>query len=73
MSSVNGSEPGAEAITTLRTKPRNTLLFRGLGPLVAAVVLFVAMLLIAPSVAPEHIVPVPVGVTTTTVATTVAN
>lgn len=66
MSSTYGSEPGAEAITMLRTKARNTLLFRGLGPLFAAVVLFVLMLLIAPSVAPEHIVPVPVGATTAT-------
>lgn len=71
MPSTYGSETGADAITTLRTKPRNTLLFRGFGPLFAAVVLFVLMLMIAPSVAPEHIVPVPVGATTAT--TTVVN
>src|SRR5205085_4928572 len=80
MSSTNGSVPettpasfsGADAIAALRTKPRNVLLFRGFGPLVAAIVLFLMMLVLAPSVAPEHIVvrPVSGGATTTTVSTT---
>ena len=71
MSSSNGTESGTEAIAALRKKPRNVLLFRGFGPLVAAVVLFVLMLILAPSVAPEHIVPTPVSATST--PSTVAN
>lgn len=60
---------GADAIAALRTKPDNVLLFRGFGPLVAAIVLFVLMLVLAPSVAPEHIVEKPVtNVTTATVS-----
>ena len=72
--SSNGAGPatGTEAIAALRTKPRNVLLFRGFGPLLAGVVLFVLMLWLAPSVAPEHIVEKPVNQTTTTTATTVA-
>ncbi len=42
-----------DAIAALRTKPDNVLLFRGFGPLVAALVLFVLMLVLAPSVAPS--------------------
>jgi hypothetical protein len=73
----NGASPsgesftGADAIAAMRTRPDNVLLFRGFGPLVAAVVLFVLMLLLAPSAAPEHIIERPVTSTTTT--TTVAN
>jgi hypothetical protein len=37
------------------------LLFRGFGTLVAGAALFVLMLVIAPSVAPEHIVDRPVS------------
>jgi len=59
---------GADAIAALRTKPDNVLLFRGFGPLVAGIVLFVLMLMLAPSVAPEHIVEKPVNATPTTVA-----
>lgn len=66
MSSHNGREPMAE----LRERPRNILLFRGFGPLVAGAVLFVLMLFLAPSVAPEHIVPTPVSTTTTTTTST---
>ena len=70
--SNNGHRPaGTEVIATLRAKPRNTLLFRGFGPLVAAVVLLLLMLWLAPSVAPEHVVEKPVNQTSTT-ATTVA-
>ena len=75
MSSDNGHDPGSEAIASLRAKPRNVLLFRGFGPLVAAIVLFVLMLMLAPSNAPEHIVPTPASTTTTstTTSTTVTN
>jgi hypothetical protein len=61
----------------MRDKPRVVLLFGGFGPLVIGLLLFVLMLLYAPSVAPEHIVDkagrvrrVPVAVTTTTVDAT---
>ena len=64
-------------IASMRDKPRIVLLFGGFGPLVVGVILFVLMLLYAPSVAPEHIVDkagavrhVTVAVTTTTVDTT---
>jgi hypothetical protein len=64
-------------IASMRDKPRVVLLFGGFGPLVVGVILFVLMLLYAPSVAPEHIVDkagavrrVPVPVTTTTLDTT---
>jgi hypothetical protein len=72
MVATNGSTPptesftGADAIAQLRTRPTNILLFRGFGPLVAAIVLFVLMLFLAPSIAPEHIVERPVNTTTTT-------
>jgi hypothetical protein len=70
MSSNNGHRPaGTEVIATLRAKPRNTLLVRGFGPLVAAVVLFLLMLWLAPSVAPEHVVEKPVNQTATTATT----
>jgi hypothetical protein len=77
MAGTNGTAPsgesfaGADAIAALRTRPHNVLLFRGFGPLVAAIVLFVLMLFLAPSVAPEHIVERPVVSATT--STTVAN
>jgi len=74
-SNGNGTAPvptesfaGADAIAALRAKPDNVLLFRGFGPLVAGIVLFVLMLMLAPSVAPEHIVEKPVSATSTTVA-----
>ncbi len=60
------NDNGDDAIAALRTRPRNVALFRGFGTLVAGLVLFLLMLWLAPSVAPEHIVQVPV--TTTTVA-----
>jgi hypothetical protein len=63
---------GADAIAALRTKPDNVLLFRGFGPLVAALVLFVLMLVLAPSVAPERIVEKPVTNATPTTAVTPA-
>jgi hypothetical protein len=45
-----------EPLAKLRVRPRNIHLFKGFGPFVAGIVLLVAMLLLAPSVAPEHVV-----------------
>ena len=68
--STNGSTPHVDereaGLTALRTRPENVHLFRGYGPLVVGAILFVLMLLLAPSVAPEQIVEQPVGETTTT-------
>ena len=62
---------GADVISAIRRQPRNLHLFRGFGPLVAGAVLFVLMLLLAPSVAPEHVVERPTSaVSTTTIAPT---
>jgi hypothetical protein len=70
VASSNGSTPAVDereaGLAALRTRPENVHLFRGYGPLVVAVVLFVLMLLLAPSVAPERIVEQPVDGTTTT-------
>lgn len=69
----NGSAPerlsAVDVMQLVRRRPRNVLLLRGFGPLVVAVVLYVLMLALAPSVAPEHIVERPASVRTT--ATTV--
>jgi hypothetical protein len=68
--STNGSTPHADdreaGLDALRTRPDNVHLFRGYGPLVVGAVLFVLMLILAPSVAPEHVVEQPVSGTTTT-------
>jgi hypothetical protein len=65
---TNGSTPqpdGREAaLASLRTQPDNVHLFRGFGPLVVAVILFVLMLTLAPSVAPERVVEQPVSPST---------
>jgi hypothetical protein len=45
-----------EPLAQLRVRPSNAHLFKGFGPLVAALILFLAMLLLAPSVAPEHVI-----------------
>ena len=50
----------------LRDRRRSRLVFRGFGTLVVGVVLFVLMLLMAPSVAPEHVVDRPVSTVATT-------
>jgi len=69
---TNGSTPHVDdreaALASLRTQPENVHLFRGYGPLIVGAVLFVLMLILAPSVAPEHVVEQPVGGTTTTMA-----
>jgi hypothetical protein len=64
VSESNGQR--ADVIAELRARPNTVLLFRGFGPAVAAVVLIVLMLWLAPSVAPEHVVDRPVHQTTTT-------
>ena len=69
---TNGSTPHVDereaALASLRTRPENVHLFRGYGPLIVGAILFVLMLVLAPSVAPEHVVEQPVGGTTTTMA-----
>ncbi|MGV3760739.1 MAG: hypothetical protein ACO1PW_14520 [Actinomycetota bacterium] len=50
----------------LRATPENVHLFRGYGPLVAGIVLFVLMVTLAPTVAPERTVERPTGDATTT-------
>ena len=71
--STNGSTPHVdereEGLASLRTQPENVHLFRGYGPLIVGAVLFVLMLVLAPSVAPEHVVEQPVHATSTTTAT----
>ena len=49
--------PTAEAVLEeLRRRPRTVELLAGFGPLLLAAVLLVAMVLLAPSIAPERIV-----------------
>lgn len=60
--------PDDSPLAALRTTPENVHLFRGYGPLVVGIILFVLMVTLAPTVAPEHTVERPVGGTTTTVA-----
>jgi len=55
-----------DAIAAMRARPRSALIVRGFGTLLAGVVLLLLMLVIAPSVAPEHIVDRPVTTTSTT-------
>jgi hypothetical protein len=55
-----------EVLDDLRQPARVRLLLRGFGPLLLAAVLFVAMVLLLPSVAPERIVQRPVGASQTT-------
>ena len=57
-----------EELAQLREKPENIHLVGGYGPLVVGAVLFVLMVLLAPTIAPEQVVERPVGGTTTTVA-----
>jgi hypothetical protein len=53
----------------LRDKPDNVFLAGGYGPLLVGAVLFVMMVLLAPTIAPERVVERPVGGTTTTTFT----
>ena len=62
--STNGSEParptGGSPLGALRTQTENVHLFRGYGPLVVGVILFILMVTLAPTVAPERVVEHPV-------------
>ena len=60
------ADPRDEELARLRERPDNVHLLGGFGPLAVGVVLFVLMVLLAPTVAPEQIVEEPVGGTTTT-------
>ena len=62
-----------EELARLRERPENVHLLGGFGPLLVGAVLFVLMVLLAPSIAPEQVVERPVGgepTTTLRVATT---
>ncbi len=60
-----------EELARLRDRPDNVHIARGYGPLVVGVVLFVLVVLLAPTVAPERVVERPVnGEPTTTLVTT---
>jgi hypothetical protein len=56
-----------EGLSRLRERPDNVHLLGGFGPLVVGLVLFVLVVLLAPTIAPERVVERPVGgeVTTT--------
>lgn len=64
-SSTNDDEQGG-ALTRIRYQPASEHLLRGFGPLVVGAILFVLMVLLAPTVAPERIVEEPVNASTTT-------
>jgi len=65
------TSPGdGPSLAALRQRPENVHLLRGYGPLVVGVVLFVLMVVLAPTVAPERVVEQPVGGTTTTAVMT---
>ena len=61
----NGDGDGDE-LARLRQQPENVHVLGGFGPLVVGAVLFVLMVLLAPTIAPERVVEEPVGGTTTT-------
>lgn len=62
------ADPTGSSLAVLRQRPVNLHILRGYGPLVVGAVLFVLMVLLAPTVAPERVVERPVegAVTTTT-------
>jgi hypothetical protein len=62
------NDNGHETLASLREEPSNPHLLRGYGPLVAGALLFVLMVLLAPTVAPEKVVLTPASTTTTTTA-----
>lgn len=57
----NGEEGGAPALALLRERPENVHVLRGFGPLVVGVLLFLLMVLLVPSVAPEQVIERPKG------------
>ncbi len=63
--------PEADAsLARLRERPENIHLLGGFGPLLVGIVLFVLMVLLAPTVAPEQVVEEPVDGATTTIEVT---
>lgn len=52
--------PVATSLESLRSRRENVHLFRGYGPLVVGIILFVLMVALAPTVAPERVVERPV-------------
>lgn len=58
--SSNGASPPvddqAASLASLRTRPENVHLLRGFGPLVVGIILFILMVTLAPTVAPERVV-----------------
>jgi hypothetical protein len=58
-----------DELSALRERPDNVHLLGGFGPLAVGLVLFVLMVLLAPTIAPERVVERPVGGTTTTSVT----
>lgn len=65
LSAPAGDRP---ALAALRTAPDNVHLLRGYGPLVVGIVLFLLMVTLAPTVAPEHVVERPAATSTSTTA-----
>jgi hypothetical protein len=63
---AEAEQTGARTLAALRTTPQNVHLLRGYGPLVVGIVLFLLMVTLAPTVAPEHVVERPAATTTTT-------
>jgi hypothetical protein len=59
-------DAASSPLAALREHPVNVHLFRGYGPLVVGVILFVLMVVLAPTVAPEHVVERPLDAPTET-------
>jgi hypothetical protein len=55
-----------EGLSRLRERPDNVHLLGGFGPLLVGLVLFVLVVLLAPTIAPERVVERPVGGEATT-------
>lgn len=60
------TDDASEDLARLRVRPGNVHLAGGYGPLLVGLVLFVLMVLLAPTIAPERVVEEPVGGTSTT-------
>ena len=67
MTDPNGETAAVEdqPLAALRVRPQNVHLLRGFGPAVVVAVLFVLMVLLAPTVAHEEVVEEPVVTATT--------
>lgn len=60
----DASDDARDAIAFLKEQPANPHLLRGYGPLAVGIVLFVLMVLLLPTVAPERVVVRPASTTT---------